>query len=110
MGEPPDGSAVVRLLANCTEDTHVDDDALTEVVVVWDGFEVLHSCELAVRGRPILVLAAQFRQRPATQDHARSHTEAANRPSANLSPSVAEFVAFGTNSTIPTERPPLPTL
>lgn len=61
--------------AECPVGTHVDDDTLTEVVVVWDGFEVLHSSELAVRGRPVLVLAAEFRQRPATQDNATSHTD-----------------------------------
>lgn len=59
----------------CLMGTHVDDDSLTEVVVVWDGFEVLHSSELAVRGRPVLVLAAEFRQRPATQDNVTSHTD-----------------------------------
>lgn len=59
--------------AECPSGTHVDDDSLTEVVVVWDGFEVLHSSELAVGGRPVLVLAAEFRQRPATQD-TRGHT------------------------------------
>ena len=48
--------------------THVYNYTLTEVVVVWDGFEVLHSSELAVRGRSILVLAAEFRQRPVKQD------------------------------------------
>jgi hypothetical protein len=48
--------------------THVDDDPLTEVVVVWDGFEVLHPGELAVWGRPVLVLAAEFGQRPATHE------------------------------------------
>ena len=48
--------------------THVDNDTFTEVVVVWDVFEVLHSSELAVRGRSVLVLAAQFRQRPVKHD------------------------------------------
>ena len=48
--------------------THVYNYTLTEVVVVWDGFEVLHSSELAVRGRSILVLAAEFGQRPVKQD------------------------------------------
>lgn len=52
--------------------THVDDDTLTKVVVVWDGFEMLHSSELAVRGRSVLVLAAQFGQRPVKQDQVTS--------------------------------------
>lgn len=48
--------------------TYVYDYTLTEIVVVWDGFEVLHSSELAVRGRSVLVLAAEFGQRPVKQD------------------------------------------
>ncbi|KAG8283426.1 hypothetical protein J6590_019019 [Homalodisca vitripennis] len=48
--------------------THVDNDSLTEVMVVGYGLEVHNAgVLLSVRSRPILVLAAQLRQRPAKQ-------------------------------------------
>jgi len=43
--------------------THVDDDPFAEVMIVRYGFEVCDACVLGVGVRPILVLAAEFRQR-----------------------------------------------
>ncbi|PSN33501.1 hypothetical protein C0J52_24831 [Blattella germanica] len=49
---------------DCWNCTYVNDDPLTEVVVVRNRLEVLHTGELALIGRPVLVPAAEFGQRP----------------------------------------------
>jgi len=43
--------------------THVDDDPFAEIMIMRYGFEVCDACVLGVGVRPILVLAAEFRQR-----------------------------------------------
>ena len=48
-----------------TVPTHVDNDSLTKVVVVRDGLEVRDAGELCVWRRPVVVLTAEFGQRPA---------------------------------------------
>jgi len=45
--------------------TYVDDDPLAKVMIVRYGLEVCDACILGVGIRPILVLAAEFRQRSA---------------------------------------------
>jgi len=45
--------------------THVDDDPLAKVMIVRYGLEVCDACVLGVGVRPILVLAAELRQRSA---------------------------------------------
>lgn len=45
------------------KNTYVNNNPFTEVVIVWNRFEVHHSSE-RVGGRSVLVLAAEFRQRP----------------------------------------------
>jgi len=45
--------------------TYVDDDPLAKVMIVRYGLEVCDACVLGVGIRPILVLAAEFRQRSA---------------------------------------------
>lgn len=44
--------------------THVDNDSFTKVVVVRDGLEVRDAGELRVWRRPVIVLTAEFGQRP----------------------------------------------
>lgn len=55
--------------------THVNDDTFAKVVVVWDGLEVRYSSELGVGGVPVLVLAAEFGQRPATTHPQLNHLQ-----------------------------------
>ena len=45
------------------ENAHVNDDPLAKVMIVRYGLELRDACVLGVWVRPILVLAAEFRQR-----------------------------------------------
>lgn len=51
-------------LEELTGVTYIYYDPLTEVVIVRYGFEVRYAGELGVGGGPVLVLAAEFGQRP----------------------------------------------